>query len=111
LAVSRQFGLNWNAIDGIMQRAVRRGLERREPIQPERIGVDETSFRKRHDYVTVVSDQDGETVLHVADGRSQESLGAYYDTLSEDQKMAIESVSMDMWPAYISATLASIPRC
>ncbi|MCU7880993.1 MAG: transposase [Candidatus Thiodiazotropha sp. (ex Lucinoma aequizonata)] len=29
------------------------------------IGVDETAFRKRHDYVTVVSDQDAGTVLHV----------------------------------------------
>ena len=37
-----------------MQRAVKRGLVRREVESPKRIGVDETSFRKRHDYVTVV---------------------------------------------------------
>ena len=109
LAVSRQLSLSWNAIDGIMQRAVRRGLERREAIQPERIGVDETSFHKHHDYVTVVSDKEGKTVLHVADGRSHESLSAYYDTLSSEQKASIESISMDRWPAYIGATLASIP--
>ena len=108
-AVSRRMGLSWNAIDGIMQRAVRRGLARREDTFPERIGVDETSFRKRHDYVTVVSDQDNSTVLHVADDRTQDSLKAYYDTLSEEQKAAIESVSMDMWPAYIGATLESLP--
>ena len=29
-----------------MQRAVQRGLERREVQVPERIGVDETSFQK-----------------------------------------------------------------
>ncbi|MEJ1438209.1 MAG: helix-turn-helix domain-containing protein, partial [Candidatus Sedimenticola sp. (ex Thyasira tokunagai)] len=29
-ALSRLMGLSWNAIDGIMQRAVRRGLVRRE---------------------------------------------------------------------------------
>jgi len=97
-AVSRRMGLSWNAIDGIMQRAVSRGLARRVDAFPERIGVDETSFRKRHDYVTVVSDQDNSTVLHVADDRTQDSLKAYYTTLSEEQKAAIESVSMDMWP-------------
>lgn len=109
LAVSRRLELSWNAIDRIMQRAVRRGLQRRVSAQPERIGVDETSFRKRHEYVTVVSDQDGGTVLHVADDRNQGSLRSYYDTLSEEQKAAIESVSMDMWPAYINVTLESIP--
>ncbi len=108
-AVSRRLGLSWNAIDGIMQWAVQRGLAWREAVSPTRIGVDETAFRKRHDYVTVVSDQDNGTVLHVADDRSLESLGGYYDTLSEAQKGGIESIAMDMWPAYIRATLDAVP--
>ena len=44
-AVAVQMGLSWDEVDGIMQRAVQRGLERREVQVPERIGVDETSFR------------------------------------------------------------------
>lgn len=106
-AVSRQLSLSWNAIDGIMQRAVNRGLARRQVESPKRIGVDETSFRKGHDYVTIVSD--GRKVLHVADERKKASLKSYYDTLSDSQKAGIESVSMDMWPAYIKATLENIP--
>nr|VFK29991.1 MAG: transposase [Candidatus Kentron sp. MB]VFK33173.1 MAG: transposase [Candidatus Kentron sp. MB]VFK76033.1 MAG: transposase [Candidatus Kentron sp. MB] len=56
-AVSRLMGLGWNAIDGIMQRAVKRGLARRGEMRAHRLGVDETAFKKRHDYVTIVSDQ------------------------------------------------------
>jgi len=108
-AVSRRMGLSWNAIDGIMQRAVRRGLARRAELQVTRIGVDETSFRKRHDYVTVVSNEGGEKVLYVADDRGQDSLAGFYAELTEAQKAAIESISMDMWPAYIRATLDAIP--
>ena len=63
-------GAELGEVDGIMQRAVQRGLERREVQAPQRIGVDETSFQKRHEYVTVVNDLDGH-VLHVADGRRQ----------------------------------------
>ena len=106
-AVSRQLSLSWNAIDGIMQRAVKRGLMRREVDSPKHIGVDETSFRKGHDYVTIVSA--GAKVLHVSDERKKASLQSYYDTLSDSQKAGIESVSMDMWPAYIKATLENIP--
>lgn len=108
-AVSRLMGLSWNAIDGIMQRAVERGLTRREETSPTHIGVDETSFRKRHDYVTVVSDQKAGTVLYVGEDRTKASLKAWYESLTEEQREAIESVSMDMWPAFINATLESIP--
>jgi transposase len=110
LAVSRQMKLSWNAIDGIMQRAVRRGLKRRAAYTPKQIGVDETSFRKRHDYVTVVSDKASAKVLHVADDRTKESLSGYYERLTDEQKAGLESVSMDMWPAYINATLEHIPE-
>jgi transposase len=108
-AVSRLMGLSWNAIDGIMQRAVTRGLARREAISPTHIGVDETAFKKRHDYVTVVSDQDAGTVLHVGSDRKKATLNTWYSSLTEEQREAIESVSMDMWPAFINATLESLP--
>lgn len=108
-AVSRQMKLSWNAIDGIMSRAVARGLARREVESPKHLGVDETSFRKRHDYVTIVSDQAEGNVLHVALGRHKKDLTDYYASLTEEQLATIESVSMDMWPAYISATLKKVP--
>ncbi|MEO6202705.1 MAG: transposase [Nitrospirales bacterium] len=97
-AVARQLVLSWNAIAGIMQRAVKRGLARREVTSPTHIGVDETSFRKGHDYVTVVTDQPGGHVLHVAEERKTSSLSSYYDTLTEGQKAGLESIAMDMWP-------------
>ena len=43
------------AVAGIMQRAVARGLARRKTEAVRRLSVDETSFRRRHQYVTVVS--------------------------------------------------------
>lgn len=109
LSVSRLMNLSWNAIDGIMQRAVARGLSRRKETCVTQIGVDETAFRKRHDYVTIVSDQTGGTVLHVGNDRKKAGLKDWYDGLSEEQRESIESVSMDMWPAFINATLESIP--
>lgn len=42
--------------------------------------------------------------------RKTESLLAYYEGLSDEQKANIEAVAMDLWPAYISATEAHIPQ-
>lgn len=108
-AVSRLLGLSWGAVDRIMQRAVARGLARREAVSPEHLSVDETSFQKRHEYVTVVTDAQAGRVLYVADERRRESLSGFYDSLSETQLAGIRSVSMDMWPAFIGATRAAVP--
>ena len=109
-AVARQLKLGWGAIDRVMQRAVKRGLARRTRQSPEYLSVDETAFARRHEYVTVVSDQERGVVLFVADDRKTESLSAYYAELSVEQKTHIKAVAMDMWPAYISATEAHIPK-
>ena len=45
-AVARLMGLSWNAIDGIMQRAVKRGLARRKKTCAQHLGV-QASLRSR----------------------------------------------------------------
>ena len=110
-AVARRMRITWDHVDGIMARAVRRGLGRRESTQATRLGVDETSFKKRYKYVTVVADLDAPepTVIYVGEGHSKETLTAFYKSLSTEAKQQIEAVSMDMWPAYIGATRDAIP--
>lgn len=108
-AVRRLLALSWNAIDGIKQRAVLRGLQRRKVDKPVHVCVDETSFKKRHDYVTVVSDFRTGTVIHVGEDRRKGTLDEWYGSLSTGQLESIESVSMDMWPAFISSTLKHVP--
>ena len=108
-AVARQLNLSWDEVDTIMQHAVSRGLERRSELSPTHIGVDETSYQKRHQYVTVVTDLDKSLVLHVSDGRSTESLDGFYEGMTETQRERIEAVAMDMWPAYINSTRKFVP--
>jgi transposase len=108
-AVARNFDLSWNAVDGIMKRAVERGLDRRKVKAPKNISVDETAFQRRHEYVTVVTDQSNGEVLYIADDRKKESLEEYYKSIGNEALKGIESVSMDMWPAYITVTKAYVP--
>ena len=82
-AVSRQLQLSCHEVDGIMSRAVARGLARREKISPTRIGVNETSFQKRHEYVTVVTNIDNSRVIAVMDGRTEEAFLTISDRLTK----------------------------
>ena len=110
LAVSRQLGIGWKAIDGIIRRAVERGLLRRIDGVVENICVDEVSYKKRHKYLTIVSDADTGTVLYVGIGRDKAALTRWIEQLSPAQLQGIRSVSMDMWPAYIRAVEESLPN-
>ncbi len=109
-AVARQLKLGWDAVWGIERRAVARGLERRGTLQLRYVGVDEKSFQRRHDYVTVVSDLEGSRVLFVADDRKRESLEAFWALgLTEAQHAEIVAIAMDMWEPYVQATRAHVP--
>jgi transposase len=108
-AVARMLRMTWDEVDGVMGRAVKRGLERRKAEPLRNIGLDETSFQRRHEYVTVVYDRDRARVHEVLDDRTRDTLeGFYWDTPFEHLE-TIESVSMDMWGNYIEATLLHVP--
>jgi transposase len=109
-AVARRLGLTCDEVDGIMARAVERGLERRGACEPRRIGLDETSFQKRHEYVTVVTDLDGRRVLSVLDGRTRESVDAHFAALPETVRASVEVAAMDMWRPYMDAAARWLPN-
>ena len=108
-AVSRHMRISWDEARGIMERAVRRGLSRREEKAVRRIGIDEKSFQRRHDYVTVVTDLDERTVIDVLDDRKKETLSKWFLGLSQARLDGIEVIAMDMWDPYIQAVHESVP--
>ena len=109
-AVADRVGLSWDEVHGIMERAVKRGLKRREAEPIQYIGIDEKSFRKRHRYMTVVNDIDRGRVLYVAKDRKQVSLDGFWPTLTKEQLNSIEGVAMDMWGPYINSTKKHLPK-
>ena len=109
--VAKGLGLSWHAVAGIMEAAVERGLVMLdEQPCPADICVDEVSFRRGHVYVTVVSCRETCRVLFVTEGRDAATLMRLYDALSNTQKAALKTISMDMSRTYISATRKTFRR-
>jgi transposase len=108
LGASRLLRTSWDETWHLMERAVARGFAVKEPGAPARIGVDEKSAGRGHDYITVVSDLDRATVEYIADERRQASLDGYFDKLTAGQLAGIEAVAMDMWEPYASSVRAHL---
>jgi transposase len=108
-AVGEHLGLSWDEIHGIMERAVERGLERRQAEKVPALGVDEKAFRKGHKYFTLVNDLERGRVLYVAEERTQASLDGFWTTLTDEQVASIQAVAMDMWDPYVTSTRKHLP--
>ena len=108
-AVSRLTGLSWDRCWGVMERSVRRGQGRKAWKVPTHIGVDEKSFAKRHQYMTLVCDLETRSVEYVADDRRQESLEEYFLPFDEGELKRIQAICMDMHDPYIAAVRACVP--
>ena len=92
-----------------MERAVKRGLDRRKAEQVGQIGIDEKAFRKGHSYLTLLNGLTRSRVLYVAEDRRQSSLDGFWETLTAQQVGSIEAVAMDMWDPYIASVQEHVP--
>jgi len=103
--------IGWDEADGIKQRAVKRGLARKQPVVMPRLCVDEKGIGNGQNYLTIVAQVGGEqtTVEYVGEEREQESLDGFWKSLSAAQLAGVEAVGMDMWEPYVQSTLAHVP--
>ncbi|MBA7554938.1 transposase [subsurface metagenome] len=92
-----------------MEKAVKRGLSRRTADPIKYIGMDEKSFLKGHNYITVMTDPEGKRVLDIAQNRKTESVDMLWDSLTDKQKNGVEAVSMDFWRAFITGAEKHVP--
>jgi len=101
--------LSWDELNHIMTKAVKRGLKRRTDDPIKYIGMDEKSFLKGQNYVTVMTDTEGKRILDIAQNRTGESVDTLWEGLTENQKSGIEAVSMDFWKAFITGAKKHVP--
>ena len=108
-AVAQQLNLSWDEIHLIMERAVKRGLERRQAEDIPHLGIDEKAFQKGFRYMTLVNDLDRGRVLYVAEEREEASLNGFWPTLTPRQLQGIEAIAIDMWDAYLHSIQKHVP--
>lgn len=98
-------GLSWDEAHHIMDRAVERGLSRREKCVPKHLGFDEKSIGKGRRFATVATNLDVGTVIDVAEGRTKDSVYKCLGTFSLMDLARVEAVAIDMSQTYFHAVL------
>jgi transposase len=107
--VARLFGVHWNTVATAVRQAVAYGLEHRELGEVLYIGIDELSRQKGHVYVTNVYDLKEKRLLWSGEGRSQETLRAFFEEHGEALEHKVKAVCCDMWQPYIDILEEYLP--
>lgn len=106
------FGITYDMVNRIMKNAVERGLAVRQIDEiPEVIGLDEKSFLRGHDYVTVLTDITGRRVLDLERDRTIKAAEKVLDkTFTAEQMKQIKVVTSDMSDAYLNVGRNKLPQ-
>lgn len=109
-ALCQLVGIDWDTVGRICDRVVADELDPHRLDGLFNIGVDEISWKKHHNYLTLVADHDSGTIVWGAEGKNTTTLDGFFDELGDARSGQIEAVSMDMGPAFRKSVTAHAPQ-
>ncbi|MFQ5473298.1 MAG: ISL3 family transposase [Dehalococcoidia bacterium] len=102
-ATARMFGVAWRTVERVVRRVVHDELPKDLFDDLVAIGVDETSYKRGHRYLTVVSDLMTGNVIWIGEGKGADTLNQFFDELGATRCAKLQLVSMDMSGSYKKA--------
>lgn len=96
----------------VLHHYVKKAREKVDYSSVRKIGVDETSKRRGHNYVSVFADLDNPRALYVADGKDAETIEDFKADLvaHHGDPEAIQDICCDMSPSFISGIESEFPN-
>lgn len=96
--VAKQLGLYPQRVASVYHYYTTGAYESHTVTACERVGVDETSTRKGHDYITVFVDMDSAKIVDIEDGKGADTIEKFFH--SHPNPQVVKDISMDMSPAF-----------
>lgn len=109
-SVSTVMRTSWSTVGAIVQRVVARNLPADLLDGAIRIGIDELSVRRHHEYITVVTNHDTGKVIWAKPGRDAATVKSFFDELGKERTAKLELVTLDLSAAYIAAVKEAAPQ-
>jgi len=96
----------------ILHHYVEDAREKADYSEVKRVGMDETSSKKGHNYVSVFVDLDGPRVTFATEGKDSSTVERFAQDLKEHKgnPKTVEEMCSDMSPAYIKGVEANFPN-
>jgi len=111
-AVARIVGESWHRVHAICKRYVELALAEIDLSDVTSAAIDETSYKRGHNYLTIVADAEQRKVVFVTEGKDAAAVEQFACDLRSHcaEPEQITSVSIDMSPAFIKGVTEHLPN-
>jgi transposase len=111
-AVARLVNESWHRVHAICSRYVDLAVAAADLSAVTAVAIDETSYRRGHNYLTVAADASERRVVFVTEGRDAKTIARFADHLAEHKGRPAQvcAVSIDMSPAFIKGVADHLPN-
>ena len=108
--VSKETNINWHSIREIEKRYIKKMRHGIKWKKISRLAIDEVSWNGKMDYITIVTDRDGQGVVWIGDGRARETLNKFFEYVGEDRYKRFEMFTIDMSKHYTASIKTYCPN-
>jgi transposase len=108
--IGRFLRLDWDTVGRICERVAAEELDADRLDGLVTVGVDEVSWKKRHHYLTLVTDHDRKKIVWGRAGKDTATLDEFFAQLGAERAGQLAAVSMDMGPAFAKSVRAHAPQ-
>jgi transposase len=108
--ICRFLRIDWDTVGRVCDRVSVEGLDTGRLSGLVDIGVDEISWRKHHKYLTLVTDHRRKKIVWGKAGKDAATLDEFFTELGDEHAAKLETVSMDMGPAFAKSVAAHAPQ-
>jgi transposase len=111
-ATSRLLRVSWKILDGIVGTVVDRHPDSMDLSALRRIRVDETSAKKHHKYITIVTDVDTGDIVFITKGKDSDTIEEFAVWLKahNGEPEAIELMATDFGEAFVAGAREHLPN-
>ncbi len=109
-AITKLTRISWRTVGRIIERVVTDELDPTRLDGLFEIGVDEISWRKHHNYLTLVADHHSGKVVWGGEGKNSKTLDEFFNQLGPDRSAQVSAISMDMGQAFAKSAREHAPN-
>jgi len=109
-AITRLLRIDWDTVGRIIARVCA------EELDPDRlenlfeIGIDEVSWKRQHNYLTLVADHLRGQIVWGTEGNDSKATNRFFRQLGKSRSHALEVISLDMGPGYAKSAREHAPQ-
>ncbi len=108
--ITRLVRIDWDTVGRIISRVCADELDPDRLENLFEIGIDEVSWKRQHNYLTLVADHIRGQIVWGTEGNDSQAANRFFRQLGKSRSHAIEVISLDMGPGYAKSAREHAPQ-